>query len=733
MRLMPEKTQPLPQPLPDAAPSRLTGILIGGPVIGVTSIVLAVSFIAIVYTGPLAPYLSVGIAHTLLGAIAMYLIGAALFSFKGAMSPPQDVTAILLATGVSALYGTQAVANPDQFAATIAVLVPLAALGAGVAALALGYLRLGSIVRYVPFQVIAGFLAATGYLLVLGGISMTVGENISLTTLHTLLTPERLPYWAPWAALGFALALITRRFAHDLLVPGALVALFAGFYIVLAILGIPLARAMELGLLLGPFEEGSFLQKIDPAVVQRADWGLIAAQAPLIFAVMLLTVLGTVLNITGLEKIIERDLDTDSDLRATGWANLGAGLLGGMPGFQSLVEPMLAKKLQLGWRWPSLFGAAFCTAALLFGATAVSWLPIGVFAAVVAFLGFDLLLTWLKDTWGKISAADYAVIAGIVLIAATAGFLWSLLAGLVAAIALFLVTYARIDIVRARSTLAMQRSRVERPVRDLSYLAAHGSGQIVVQLSGYLFFGTAHALRARIKAELAADPRPDGILIDFAQAQGTDISALQTLARIATDAQMAEVSLTLSSMDAGRAAQLRHACDAGAVPHFARSFDAALQGMEEHLLSHAVPLEDATQEEPNPLIAELTKLVTTSTAVAQLSVPAETAFIRAGSQDRDLYLLQSGVARADITRPDGTHLRVAQFQPGAMIGELAHYAGVNRTADIVAETPVELLRINVTQLGRSHPNLASHLHNYTARVLARRVISMTALLRNAGL
>lgn len=720
-----------PTQTPDAAPSSLIGVLIGGPVIGVTSIVLAVSFIAIVYTGPLAPYLDVAIAHTLLGAVAMYLIGAALFSFKGAMSPPQDVTAILLATGVSALYGTQAAANPAQFAATIAVLVPLAALGAGVASLALGYLRLGSVVRYVPFQVIAGFLAATGYLLVLGGISMTVGENIDLTTLHKLAAPDQLPLWAPWAALGMGLAVLTRNVTHDLLVPGALIALFVGFYVALPVLGISLQQAMDMGLLLGPFEEGSFLQKLDPTIVQRADWGLIAAQIPLIFAVMALTVLGTVLNITGLEKIIERDLDTDSDLRATGWANLGAGLLGGMPGFQSLVEPMLAKQLHLGWRWPSLFGAAFCAAALVFGATAVSWLPIGVFAAVVVFLGFDLLLTWLKDTSGKISRVDYAVILGIVLVAATAGFLWSLLAGLIAAVALFLITYARIDIVRARSTLAVHRSRVERPVADLAHLAERGTPYIVLQLDGFLFFGTAHALREKVKAEFAATPRPKAVVIDFSQAQGTDISALQTLARIATDAQIAGVTLTLSNMDAARVDQVRHACDPAAIALFRPSLDAALQEIEEQILSGGTQL--GPDDEPNPLIVELDKLVATSDAIAHISVAPGAVIIRTGSNDRDLFLLRSGSARAEITLPDGSPLRVALFQPGAMIGELAHYAGVSRTADIVAQTQSELLRIDVGKLGRSHPNLASRLHSYTARVLARRVISMTALIRNAGL
>jgi len=33
-----------------------------------------------------------------------------------------------------------------------------------------GHLRLGSLARFMPYPVIAGFLAATGYLLVMGGL-----------------------------------------------------------------------------------------------------------------------------------------------------------------------------------------------------------------------------------------------------------------------------------------------------------------------------------------------------------------------------------------------------------------------------------------------------------------------------------------------------------------------------------------------------------------------------------
>ena len=63
----------------------------------------------------------------------------------------------------------------------MAVLVAVSAVVAGLVCLGLGAARLASLARFVPYTVIAGFLAATGYLLVIGAIGIAVGEGLSET------------------------------------------------------------------------------------------------------------------------------------------------------------------------------------------------------------------------------------------------------------------------------------------------------------------------------------------------------------------------------------------------------------------------------------------------------------------------------------------------------------------------------------------------------------------------
>lgn len=689
------------------------------------SVVTIISFVAIIYVGPLAPYLGMGIAHTLIGATVMLLIGSFFFSAKEAMALPQDAPAILLASGVSAMVAGQVAVDLDVTAATVAVLVPISALTTGIIALFVGAFRWGAVIRYVPHQVIAGFLAATGYLIVLASLSMLVNENVTTFTLPKIFAVDVLYTWVPWAIAGLALAYGARRVSSIFFLPGTLSALFAIFYLALWLLSISLEEARTLGLLLGPFTGTTFIRSVDPTILWRADWWLVLQQAPLILAVTGLTLLGTILNISGLETVFDRDLDTDKDLRGTGLANVGSAVFGGLPGFQSIAEPAIAKKLGVAGRLPGLVGACGCLLALVFGASALGSLPVGVFSALLIFIGIDLLLTWLKDSWGKLSTFDYALVVGIVVVAGTAGFLWAVFVGLLTAIVLFLLTYAKIDCVRSRTTLTSERSRVERPMGELSWLSEHGDEFVILHLDGFIFFGTAHALRETVRKELFAVNPPKSLVLDFTDVQGLDVSAIQTLGRIVRDAHKSEVEIVLVKVVDEYQKQILDACGPAAAPRFEADKDIALEVLEQRVLA----------EMPNPttptarmqLIKLLADLAGDGGPVERIVLQPEAVLFQSGSSGRELYLLLQGQMRAEIKRSNGSQMRVAQFRAGALIGELAHYSGGVRTADVIAEDEVEILRVNMEALENGHPEIAGDIHRYAAGILAQRLKSTTAL------
>jgi SulP family sulfate permease len=89
--------------------------------------------------------------------------------------------------------------------------------------------------------------------------------------------------------------------------------------------------------------------------------------------------------------------------------------------------------------------------------------------------------------------------------------------------------------------------------------------------------------------------------------------------------------------------------------------------------------------------------------------------------------------RAEVARSTGDPVIVARFMPGALIGEVAFYGNVPRIATVLAEEPSVLVMIdaaNLVRAGDDH-DPATVVHHYVAVNLARRLMNMTRLMRDA--
>lgn len=703
------------------APARITllGTLVGGLILGALAITFVLSFAAIVFAGPAAVYLETGIAHALLGAGVMALAGATGYSFRGVLCQPQDVTAIVLA-GATAGYVATRSADAAALPATLVQLVALAAAGAGLGSYLCGRFRVGALARYLPFPVVAGFLSATGVLLVLGAIGMCLKAPVSLLDPGPMITVDGLWRWGPWLLGAVALSAAMHRMPGDRTLPTALLALLAGFYLWLAGTGLSLEDAAERGLLLGPFEGASFAAALRPNFALTADWRVLLFEAPTLLAIAALALIGSLLNGAGLERAMGQDGDPEADLRATGRANLAAALVGGLPGYQIIGETLLAHKLRLTGALPAILTAAACWGALLIGARALENLPIGFFAAVVGFLGVDLIREWLWQQRHRLGPRDMALVLGIVGVAVTVGFLQALVIGLVLSVVMFLAAYSRLTPIRLQSTAAHRRSRVERSRSALDRLAAMGERITILELQGYLFFGTAHRLRQDVRAVLTGD-RPGQIVMDLAHVTGIDASARDAFDRIAEDCARAGVALTISSAP--------DALDLGQAARFP-TLDAALEQIEAGLLRDQAAGEPVRQT--TVLLDTLFADARAARHLTETAVAPGVHLIRQGHADTRLYALVEGRMRAEIDTASGGKTRVALFEPGALIGELAYYAGLPRSADVVAETPCRVVGIDIDALQADSPEAAGRLHAHVARLVAARLVRMNALARDAG-
>ena len=69
-------------------------------------------------------------------------------------------------------------------------------------------------------------------------------------------------------------------------------------------------------------------------------------------------------------------------------------------------------------------------------------------------------------------------------------------------------------------------------------------------------------------------------------------------------------------------------------------------------------------------------------------------------------------------------MRLRTVRPGVMVGEIAMYTGVPRTADVIAETPSVVLglsRASIERLEAEEPEMAAALHRWLATTLAVRL------------
>ncbi|MCA9969423.1 MAG: hypothetical protein KC425_04360, partial [Anaerolineales bacterium] len=174
-------------------PARLLPALTMGTITGLMEIVLSVSFAALIFSGSLAPFVADGIGLALLGAAVSGTLVALLSSQPGILGGNQDTPAAILVVMATAMAHTL---PPESTLVTVLATIALTTLLTGLFQVALGYFKLGSLVRFLPYPVVGGFLAGTGWLLATGAINLMVDFD-PLAQPAALFQADVLLRWVP--------------------------------------------------------------------------------------------------------------------------------------------------------------------------------------------------------------------------------------------------------------------------------------------------------------------------------------------------------------------------------------------------------------------------------------------------------------------------------------------------------------------------------------------------------
>lgn len=715
-----------------------------GIISGLMTVIASISYATLIFSGSSAAFLQLGIASALISATVIGCIVALRSSSPIAIAGPDaNISAIiaLIVAGVSARA-----AAVGYLADTFTLLwITLAAcsLFTGVFLFFVGRFRLGRWIRFIPYPVVGGFLAGTGWLLLRGSFKVMCGIPFSFKTLSALVKPLTLIHWMPGLVFALLLLIVLRRWKHFLIMPSILIGAIIMTHIVLLLVGMPLSAAMHKGWLLSPFPADLFMHSFTSLHLHSINIALLAGNIADMAALMIVAVIVILLNAASVELTTRCDVELDRELITTGIANAIAAPFGALTGCTALSRTILNFKAGATSRVSGMASAVFCAVLLLIAAPALSMFPRPVLGGLLFYLGLSLVLEWVWDGWKRLSRFDYFLVIGIIIIIALWGFLPGVGIGLVVACMLFAINYSRTGVIKGVRSGDVFRSNVERSFDQQEALGKSGKGIYILNLQGYLFFGTAFPLLTHLRDRLRARELPQVrfVVLDFAEVAGLDSSTILSFSKLLQFAASRGVVVIFVNMKPVVQGLLEHgnciASRGGTGAHVVQpergivfaELDYALQWCEERLLGDGDAGKPGVKGSFSDHLAILfprPDLITRLLArLERLEVHSGFVLFEQGAPSTNLYFVETGSVTAFLQMPGSeARKRLRTMSEGTVIGEMGLYLGNTRSATIVADTDSVLYRLSagaIERIEREDLELACALHRFFIRLLSKRL------------
>jgi SulP family sulfate permease len=489
-----------------------------------------------------------------------------------------------------------------------------------------------------------------------------------------------------------------------------------------------------MGWLLGPFEQKALFQPLGPSALAQVNWSAIFSQVDKIGAVIALSLISLLLNVSALEVAAKEDIDMNRELQSAGLANVVAGLFGSTVGYQALSLTVLTHRLNAKTRLAGVFTALVCGGALLFGASLLSYFPKPMMGGILLFMGLSFLVEWVIDARAHLPRIDYVLVLMILIAIASIGFLEGIAIGVLAAVVMFVVSYSQINAVKHTLSGENYRSKVERPLAHRQILQKKGGEIFILRLQGFIFFGTAQKLLDRIKKRLndPAYPRLHYVILDFRQVVLLDSSAVFSIMRMKQLADTYKIHMVWTNLSP---AIIRLMEKGGLVGEEDDSFvilptlDHGLEWCENQILSyHGITdltgVFEKIERQLKQAIPDLKDVRRLTKYLKKLDLKDGEYLIHQGDQPDEMYFIEAGLVTAQLELPDGKIMRLRSMRGETTVGEMGMYLGNTRTASVVAERTSIVYRLSknaLKEMEKKDPEVAALLHQWIASLLAERL------------
>ncbi|ACV34795.1 sulphate transporter [Candidatus Accumulibacter phosphatis] len=689
-------------------------------------------------------YASIGPAYAGLGALAGILGATAL----GLVAPSLGGTNRLITAPcapAAAVLSAFAIELVQHDVDPMFIVLMLTALGlvAGLIQLLLGFMGIGSLIKYIPFPVVSGYLTGVGLIIIGSQIPKLLGAFGGQSLWRTLISPETWQWQS--ALIGVVTAsvmlgapLLTRA------VPAAILGLLAGVltYFGLAHFVDPSMLVLEGNkLIIGPLggSASSMFEAItgrwrDIGELKLSQIGSLMGTA-LTLAVLLS--IDTLKTAVVLDALTRSRHDSNRELVAQGLGNVASACAGGMPGAGQMGATLVNLASGGQTRVSGVVEGVLSLIAFLALGAFIAWIPVAALAGILIVVGIRMIdshsLHLLQSQWTMLDFAVIVVVVGVALgyslIAASA-------VGIALAMLLFIREQLGSTIIRNKVDGGNRFSKRIRLGHEMDLLERRGDRTVIVELQGSLFFGTKDQLYSSLEPELG---KRTYIVLDMRRVQSVDVTAVHLLTQIRDSliergAFLIFSDLTHTLPNGRNIADLFDQMGLTTTTDHVKVFpvlDDAVEWVEDQLLGDNLlqaaelpPLEIYELEVFSDAKEEA--LIALVECLQRRSVAKDDRVFSSGDPADQLYLIRKGAVRItvpvpgkDISRHRLTYGRGDFFGGLSFISRASHFSS---DATAVEDTELYVLRReDFEMLREQHRRLAFHLIEALARVLAMRL------------
>ncbi|MDP2702684.1 MAG: SulP family inorganic anion transporter, partial [Candidatus Rokubacteria bacterium] len=341
-------------------------------------------------------YVSYGVVAGLVSAIVVLLVGALLGGSAGFMYTPRSVVTLIMAAVVleGVVHVPAAVGAHGDVQQTL-TLVFFVVVAAGMFQALFGALRLGSLIRYIPSPVMAGFQNAVAILIIVAQVDTLLGfrrhvplgqlaSNLALVQPLTLVV-GLLTFLATWYGPR-----LTKRVPPVIL--GLLVG--SGAYYALSLLG----YGAQLGPVVGPMPETPLLPKYLPGfgllLAERQIWPALLTLGVGAFGLAIVSSLDVLLCVRVMDGVTGERSRGSRELVCIGVGNMAAACFGGIASGVNLGASLANHRAGGRTRLASVAAAVVVLLAVLLLSPAIALLPRVVIAGMLVVVGVQLFDQW---------------------------------------------------------------------------------------------------------------------------------------------------------------------------------------------------------------------------------------------------------------------------------------------------------------------------------------------------